>query len=221
MSSSQVHALAAFCASACWGVTAVVWVMGALYNVARGARTETGRQLVTSLSTGIVAAVLVLGFSRVFPSSDWHSLTVRGVWLRVLGSAILVCSTVFTLWARLSLGTMWSGSPTVKVQHQLRTEGPYGVTRHPIYTGLLGMLLGTALAAGLGAWVVALPAALLLVEIRIHAEEGLMLATFPEVYPRYRRQVPQLVPGLRGLHRSGSANTSTIRRRDASANDPE
>ena len=106
-------------------------------------------------------------------------------------------STAFTVWARLSLGTMWSISTRAKDQHQLRTGGPYAVTRHPIYTGLLGMLLGTTLLNGIGHSVVLFPIGLVLLTIKARSEERLMLATFPEQYPRYRRRVPQLIPGLR------------------------
>jgi protein-S-isoprenylcysteine O-methyltransferase Ste14 len=134
---------------------------------------------------------------RLVPGADWQTLTVGTLWIRIPGLVILICSTVFTLWARAALGTMWSGSPTVKAGHQLRTDGPYAVTRHPIYTGLLGMLLGTALLAGLGHWLAIFPLALLFAELRIHTEERLMLTTFPAAYPDYRRRVPQLVPGLR------------------------
>jgi protein-S-isoprenylcysteine O-methyltransferase Ste14 len=69
------------------------------------------------------------------------------------------------------------------------------------------MTLGTVLLVGFGHWLVVLPVSLVFIEIRIHIEEGLMVATFPEAYPRYRRRVPQLVPGLRRLHRSGTADT--------------
>jgi protein-S-isoprenylcysteine O-methyltransferase Ste14 len=136
------------------------------------------------------------------PDQTGIRLAVGTPWVRVVGLAILIGSTAFALWARVALDTMWSSSPTVKVQHQLRTDGPYGVTRHPIYTGLLGMMLGTVLLVGFGHWLVLLPVSVVFLEIRIHIEEGLMLATFPEAYPRYRRRVPQLVPGLRRLHRS-------------------
>jgi protein-S-isoprenylcysteine O-methyltransferase Ste14 len=198
---SQVHALALVGVATCWGVIVVVWVAGALYNVARGTRARRRGPLVSNLSAGLVVAALVWATFKIFPAPDWHSLVVGTAWVRVLGLAILSCATAFTFWARVALGTMWSASPTVKAQHQLRTDGPYGVTRHPIYTGLLGMLLGTALLVGLGHWLVLVPVGLLVIEIRIHVEEGLMLATFPEPYRRYRRRVPQLVPGLRRLRR--------------------
>jgi protein-S-isoprenylcysteine O-methyltransferase Ste14 len=197
MTSSQVHELVVVGVAVCWGVIVVAWIVGALYNASRGPHGTRRRQAASSASSGFVVALITWAILRLLPTSDWHSLVVGTPWVRVLGLAVLICSTAFTLWARVELGTMWSSSPVVKVEHQLRTDGPYRVTRHPIYTGLLGMLLGTVVLVGFGHWLVLLPVGLLLAEIRIHLEEGLMLATFPEAYARYRRQVPQLVPGLR------------------------
>jgi protein-S-isoprenylcysteine O-methyltransferase Ste14 len=154
-----------------------------------------------------VVAGLALGTNKVFSGLDSHGVANGTPWIQVLGLALLVCSTSFTLWARAALGTMWSSSPTVKVQHQLRTEGPYAVTRHPIYTGLLGMLLGSFLLGGVAPWLVALLAYFVFIVIRIQSEEKLMLEAFPEAYTRYRRAVPQLVPGLRRLRGSRPAHT--------------
>jgi protein-S-isoprenylcysteine O-methyltransferase Ste14 len=204
VTSSQVHALVVVGVAACWGVVGLSWVAGGLYNASRGPRPGTRRQLASSASNLVGAALCVATF-RIVPRSDWQSLSVGTAWIRVLGLAVLLCSTAFTLWARVVLGTMWSSLPTVKVQHQLRTDGPYGVTRHPIYTGLLGMVLGTVLLVGLGRWLVLVPVGLLLIEARIRVEEGLMVATFPEAYTRYRRQVPQLLPRVRRSHRSRTA----------------
>ena len=128
-----------------------------------------------------------------------HNLTLDAEWARILGSAVLAASTVFTLWARFALGTMWSVAPEVGGDRHLRTSGPYGVTRHPIYSGLVGMLLGTMLLAGVHEFIVLVPAALALFEVKIRQEGRLMLEAFPNEYPDYRRQVPQIVPGLRLL----------------------
>ena len=122
---------------------------------------------------------------------------LAGCGSRLLGLVILLGATAFTIWARLVLGVMWSGAPVVKQQHELRTTGPYGVTRHPIYTGILGMLIGSLLVTGAGRWIVPFPVFLVLFEIKIHIEERFMLGEFPDEYPRYRQRVPKLVPGLR------------------------
>src|SRR5262249_30002711 len=100
------------------------------------------------------------------------------------------------------LGRMWSASPNVlQSGHELRTDGPYAVTRHPIYTGLAGMLLGTVLLNGLGASLGLLAVGAVVLATRIPVEERLMSRTFPEEYARYRERVPRLVPGLRLLRR--------------------
>jgi protein-S-isoprenylcysteine O-methyltransferase Ste14 len=125
---------------------------------------------------------------------------------RILGLVFLMIATVFTIWARLVLGIMWSGAPAVKQKHQLRTGGPYSITRHPIYTGILGMLLGSMLVAGGGRWIVPFPVFLVLLEIKVRIEERFMLAEFPDDYPRYRQRVPRLVPGLRLISGSKAAS---------------
>jgi protein-S-isoprenylcysteine O-methyltransferase Ste14 len=136
-----------------------------------------------------------------------QDLVVDAAWVRLLGLIVLVASTVFALWARFALGTSWSVAARVAGDHRLRTSGPYAVTRHPIYTGVLGMLLGSALLGGVGVWIVIMAIALIGFEVKIHLEEQLLLATFPDEYPRYRERVPQLVPGLNALrhHRVGNA----------------
>ena len=102
---------------------------------------------------------------------------------------------------------MWSVAPKVKDDHQLRTRGPYAVTRHPIYTGVLGMLLGATLLSGIGQWIVLFPVGLVVFEVKIRMEERLMIVTFPDEYPRYRRRVPQFVPGLYVLRQRRSASS--------------
>jgi protein-S-isoprenylcysteine O-methyltransferase Ste14 len=194
--------------AACWGVVALVWVAGALYNATHAPRERTRRQFgLTAGDYGLIGVAVVCAGLAIASRGYWHDLAAGASWARVLGLAVLVASTVFTLWARLSLGTMWSVAPKVKGDRQLRTRGPYAVTRHPIYTGLLGMLLGTTLLTGIGQWIVLFPAGLIVFEVKIRMEERLMLATFPDEYSQYRRQVPQLVPGIYALRRRHSVSS--------------
>jgi len=195
----------------CVGAVVAVWVAGALYNAlhnlhdaSHAPRERIPRQPWTGAL--IVVAVVCAGLA-VASRSHFDGLAVGTLWIRVFGLAVLVASTVFTLWARFSLGTSWSVTPKVQGDHLLRTHGPYAVTRHPIYTGVLGMLLGATLLSGIGQWIVLFPVGLILFEVKIRMEEHLMLATFPNEYPVYRRQVPQLVPGLFILHRHHSVSS--------------
>lgn len=81
----------------------------------------------------VVAAVAVLVVViHVVSVAEWSHLQVDSVWVTHLGLAVLLLSTVFTLWARAALGTMWSIETVLRENHQLRTDGPYGITRNPI-----------------------------------------------------------------------------------------
>jgi protein-S-isoprenylcysteine O-methyltransferase Ste14 len=199
----------------CVGVVVVVWAAGALYNAFRAphnasyAARERPRSQpgLAAGDAGLIGVAVVCVGLAIAGRSYFDGLVVGALWVRVLGLAVLAASTVFTLLARFSLGTSWSAAPKVQGDRQLRTHGPYAVTRHPIYTGLLGMMLGATLLSGIGQWIVLFPVGLVLFEVKIRMEERLMLATFPEEYPRYRRQVPQLVPGLYVLRRRQSASS--------------
>jgi protein-S-isoprenylcysteine O-methyltransferase Ste14 len=203
--------LAAVGIAVCVGTVVAVWVAGALYNALRAPHNASPapRERVRSQpgSTALIAVAVVCAGLAIVSRSHFDGLVVGALWVRVLGLAVLAVSTVFTPWARFSLGTMWSVAPKVKGDHHLRTHGPYAVTRHPIYTGVLGMLLGATLLSDIGQWIVLFPVGLVLFEVKIRMEEHLLLATFPEEYPRYRRQVPQLVPGLLVLRRRHSATS--------------
>jgi protein-S-isoprenylcysteine O-methyltransferase Ste14 len=179
---------------ACWLVFLVVWVVGWLINLRRAPDVRRRGRIATPT---LVVVVLVVLVGRVVPAEIFRPLTYRAGWLDVVGLVLLVASTAFTVWARVWLGTMWTSQPVLKEGHQLRTDGPYAVTRHPIYTGLLGMLLGTAIVNGLGFWLVVLVVGVVFADAKIRAEERLLSAEFGEQFAEFRRRVPRLVPGPR------------------------
>jgi protein-S-isoprenylcysteine O-methyltransferase Ste14 len=174
--------------SVCWGLVVVTWIAGALYWKRSGRRQGSSRAFWSTVL--VVGAILIV--RRTW--DDVADLSDHSLWITLPGLVLLVASTAFTIWARLRLGRMWSSAPNVlQADHELRTDGPYAVTRHPIYTGLLGMVVGTVLLNGLGS-------SLGFLAGRIPVEEHLMSETFPDAYRRYRKRVPLLVPGLH-LHR--------------------
>ncbi len=175
----------------CWGAVGVVWVAAA-----RDGRRARGRRTTgASGSSGLVGAAV--GVAIVVPLGGGCLAVAGGAsWIEILGLVVLVPATAFAIWARLALGAMWSVDARVGAEHRLRVDGPFAVTRHPIYTGVLGMLLGTTLLAGVGQLLVLVPAGIALFEVKIRKEELMLVATFPDEYEAYRRRVPQLVPGL-------------------------
>jgi protein-S-isoprenylcysteine O-methyltransferase Ste14 len=177
----------------CWGLFGLVWLVGALYNAMQSPAVQK-RPSPWSWVVGIVAFFII---DQFIPRSFWRLLTVDTLWLRILGIACLLLATAFTLWARWVLGKMWSASTVARVGHQLRTDGPYRITRHPIYTGVLGMLLGTMLLSSLGLYAALFLLGIVIFEIKLHQEERLLTEIFGEAYIHYQRRVPQLIPGLR------------------------
>jgi len=70
--------------------------------------------------------------------------------LRITGDAIAWTGLGIAIWARIALGSNWSGLPTFREGHELIQRGPYRFVRHPIYTGVLLMMLGSAILLGRG-----------------------------------------------------------------------
>ena len=140
-------------------------------------------------------------------------MTVRARWLPWLGARFLpdtlivyllglllvMAGLAFAVWARVYLGRNWSGTVTVKENHELIRSGPYAIVRHPIYTGLLLAMLGTAIV--LGEWRGLLSFCFLSAAFwfKLRREERFMADSFPDTYPSYRAQVSALIPLL---HRS-------------------
>jgi protein-S-isoprenylcysteine O-methyltransferase Ste14 len=187
--------VATIATSVCWVLVIGTWVVAALYWRRKSHGTRQGRPLWTTVL--VVAAIIVARLTW----QDARHLTDHSLWIELPGLVLLVASTAFTIWARLRLGRMWSSSPNMlQADHELRTDGPYAITRHPIYTGLLGMVVGTVLVNGLGSSLGFLVVAAVFLGSRIPVEEHLMSETFPDAYSRYRKRVPLLVPGLH-LHR--------------------
>nr|WSY50910.1 isoprenylcysteine carboxylmethyltransferase family protein [Streptomyces sp. NBC_00886] len=117
--------------------------------------------------------------------------------LALLGALLAVASTALLLWARWVLGVMWASIPMVQEHHELRTDGPYRIVRHPIYTGLLGLITGAMPACGFGVWIVFLAVAVPWLLRRVRIEDGMMAGRFGASYDAYRARVPALIPWTR------------------------
>jgi protein-S-isoprenylcysteine O-methyltransferase Ste14 len=185
----------------CWGLVVVTWIAGAVYGARKSPRGRRQGRETGSLWRLAALAVAIAAYR--LSRHHLNGVTDHSGWIELPGLVLLAISTAFTIWARLELGRMWSASPNVlQADHRLRTDGPYAVTRHPIYTGLFGMVLGTVLLNGVGDSLAVLVVAAVFLASRIPVEERLMSKTFPEQYADYRERVPRFVPGLRPLRRS-------------------
>ena len=175
------------------------WCAWGLYWIISAAATKTTqrRESLGSRMAHIVPLV-VGGVLIAWRDIPWAWLALR-LWPRsalayFAGVALLYAGLAFAVWARVHLGRNWSGSVTVKEGHELIRSGPYGYVRHPIYTGLLTAVLGTALASGTLRAAIGLVIITVSLMRKIGTEEAFMRETFPDSYPRYSEEVPALVP---------------------------
>lgn len=147
------------------------------------------------------SALFAVGLYLLFgsPSTpDWFNQPVFRVTVPIAlaGLGITVCGVALSIWARLTLGENWSVYATVKRDHTLILRGPYQAVRHPIYTGFLVALLGSALQRGLLRSFLAVIICAVALWIKVAVEEDFMVQRFGQEYLRYRREVSALVPFL-------------------------
>ncbi|HET9786469.1 MAG TPA: isoprenylcysteine carboxylmethyltransferase family protein, partial [Pyrinomonadaceae bacterium] len=115
-----------------------------------------------------------------------------------LAAIILAVASIWIVKASLKvLGKEWSVTARVVEGHKLAKEGPYRLVRHPIYTGMLGMLLATGLV--LSHWLALIGAIAIYfvgTVIRIKSEERLLREALGPEFESYARSAPALLPGL-------------------------
>jgi protein-S-isoprenylcysteine O-methyltransferase Ste14 len=182
-----------FVIPAMWLAWAALWIVLAGCTKPTRWRESAGSRALHVIPL-LVCAVL-LAAPRLLPPL----LTARFVGaertLPLLGAVAVAAGLGLAVWARWHLGRNWSGIVTVKRDHQLVRSGPYRVLRHPIYTGLLLALIGTAAAIGEWRALLAVGCALLGFLWKIRVEEARMRQTFPE-YEEYRNRTAALIPPL-------------------------
>src|SRR5580658_8427358 len=162
-----------------WAVFGVVWLVGAAYGLAKGPSSTRHSPFGSGGLSIVICAVALYKLYSGWPITESPAVHIAGVVAIAAGCA-------FSVWARVTLGTMWSAIPEVKVSHELRTSGPYAWVRHPIYTGMLTMLIGTGLLAGIRFWIALVPCAVVVFELKLRVEERYMKETFPDAFPDYR-----------------------------------
>jgi protein-S-isoprenylcysteine O-methyltransferase Ste14 len=144
--------------------------------------------------------VLLLNVAQLILFLPVYGLRVRfipnQIFLILLGFSIQLGFLIFAIWARRSLGKNWSGAIATTVNQQLLQSGPYKFIRHPIYTGILGMYLGTAFISGEIHALVGLAIAALAYWRKIRLEEQHLHDLFGAVYEEYCNTTWALIPGV-------------------------
>ena len=176
-----------------WVGFAVSWLAAALLwsdkaEKRLGAGTELAYHIVL-----LVAGVLFLVPARDTPAAlRLWSVTRMEAWICVVPIAL---GFAFSWWARVHLGSLWSGAITKKANHRVVDTGPYGLVRHPIYTGVLLAVFATAAAKGTLLGLVSALMIMLGFWMKARQEERWLRDQLePGAYDAYRRRVPMLLP---------------------------
>jgi len=174
----------------CWIAWVVYWVIMAFTTkrtIERGG--FVGYRLVT-----LILIVGCVAIGRLLHASSQSQFWQTALALGVVSDCIVVAGAAFTVWARITLGRNWSAEVTFKQDHELIESGPYALARHPIYTGLIFMALGTAINYGRAigfAWLFALCGGLWW---KARQEERIMSRHFPDAYADYKMRIRAIIP---------------------------
>ena len=177
-----------------WICVGIFWIAGWLGSKP-SARTQATGSRALQMSFELAAFFLLL-YKQWLPAFLRIRLLPHAVTTGLVGVALVLAGASVAVWARLALGTNWSALVTIKQQHELIRSGPYAMVRHPIYSGLLLMVLGTAVEIGQVRGFVALALAFTGWFLKSRTEDAFMEEHFGDEYLQYKRQVKGLIPGI-------------------------
>jgi protein-S-isoprenylcysteine O-methyltransferase Ste14 len=168
----------------------IAWVVFWVYWLASAFGVKEGRGSRRRIPLNGLTALSVVVRVRVFRGG---SLAVHSPVLGAIGAVVFAGGIALAIWSRVELGRNWGMPMTQKAEPELVTSGPYRYVRHPIYSGLLAGLLGTALVTNLfGLVIVAILGGYFYYCASV--EEKNLTATFPTTYPAYRTSTKMLIP---------------------------
>lgn len=169
------------------------WIVFWAYWLVMAATAKAGKSRWTQFAgvrAGIILVVLLLIRLRVFKG---HGAATGNPWLLGTGLAIFVLGLALAVWARVYLGRNWGMPMSQKADPELVTTGPYGKIRHPIYSGIILGMIGTAIALG-SYWLIAVAIIGAYFLYSAVVEERTMARLFPAAYPPYKRATKMLIP---------------------------
>ena len=177
-------------AGVCWLALFGAWIVLSIAGV-RGPRVPRSPLRSLARLAIVLAAYLVVRYADRFPLPTVPRLPVEAA---ATGAGLCVLGLAFATWARLTLGRNWGMPMTQHERPELVTSGPYAYVRHPIYTGISAMWIGTCLVFP----PMVIPALLFIMYFVFSAlrEDRDMARRFPDTHPAYRRGSKLLVPFL-------------------------
>ena len=176
---------------ALWGGFALSWIAAMTWSSKAEKRVGFGRELayrIVLIVGGVVFFIPAHGY--VGPLRLWF-LPYKAVW-PVIG--VIALGFLFSWWARIWLGSLWSGQVTKKEDHRVVDTGPYAIVRHPIYTGILLAVYATAALKGTVPGLAGAAIITLGLWMKARLEERFLREELGGDYDTYRTRVPMLMP---------------------------
>ncbi len=180
---------------ASWGIFFLYWAISALRSAGPSQRSEPILSRLYFLFLLGIAIGLICFDPLILGPLLWRFLP-ESLPVYLAGSAVMLFGLGFAVWARLHLGRSWSSRVAIVADQQLVCTGPYRLVRHPIYSGGLLAVIGTALIIGEMRALLAVLFALLAFLRKIKVEEALLSERFGDQYLAYRARVKMLIPGI-------------------------
>lgn len=175
------------------------WVAFWVYWLAASLSAKASRGRWGSFAGARVLLIVVVAY---LIRSNWggggglrtgHGTALAGPVLEGIGLALWVAGLGLAIWARLYIGRNWGMPMTQRQEPDLVTTGPYRFIRHPIYTGIITAMIGTALATTVfGLIVVAILATFFIFSAT--REERFLAGEFPDTFPAYQAKTKMLIP---------------------------
>ena len=174
----------------CWIAWAAYWLIMAF----TAKRTIERRGFIGYRVAGLIALGCCVAVGKLLGVSAQSRLWPTSLALGLPSDCIVLAGVAFTVWARVTLGRNWSAEVTFKQDHELIESGPYALVRHPIYTGLIAMALGTAVNYGRAIGFALLLSACVALWWKARQEEQIMRRHFPDAYAKYKAHVHAIIP---------------------------
>ena len=141
--------------------------------------------------TLLATALIVLAFSL---SEAMYNLLMPIPWLDSslligVGLALLASALIWVLVAQIQMGDSWRIGIDEKTNSPLVQHGLFGVSRNPIFLGMLVMLVGLLLAIPTAATLIVTLLGFALIHIQVRLEEPFLVDKYGEVYRVYQKRV--------------------------------
>jgi protein-S-isoprenylcysteine O-methyltransferase Ste14 len=168
----------------------VVWVVFWAYWLLSAIGAKHGSGSPRTRPPGLI--IIILGFVLIRIIGP-GSLAVHSPALGAVGAILFLSGLGLAVWARIYLGRNWGMPMSQKDEPELVTSGPYRLVRHPIYSGVLLAILGTALATNLYLLIAVVVIGVYFI-YSAKVEEKIMTTSFPNKYPSYKMRTKMLIP---------------------------